>query len=68
MPFGIKNGPTAFARAIFMAMERFIPESMATYIDDLTVSSGSFEEFATSIPPTPRSQFQATRWESNLAT
>lgn len=38
MPFGIVNGPSTFARAIYWAMEPFLGDFLSTYIDDITIS------------------------------
>ena len=44
MPFGIVNGPSTFARAIYLAMQEFLGEFVSTYIDDITIYSKTFEE------------------------
>lgn len=44
MPFGVKNGPACFSRAIYLAMQEFLGVCVTTYIDDATVYSRSFEE------------------------
>jgi hypothetical protein len=43
MPFGIINGPSTFSRAIYLAMQDFIGDFVATYIDDTTVYSDNVE-------------------------
>ncbi|KAG1119462.1 hypothetical protein G6F61_009915 [Rhizopus arrhizus] len=43
MPFGVKNGPSTFARAIYLALQQFIPEQVVAYMDDVTVFSSDFE-------------------------
>ena len=44
MPFGITNGPSTFARAIYLAMQEFLSQFVSTYIDDITIYSKSFEK------------------------
>jgi hypothetical protein len=39
MPFGIINGPSTFSRAIYLAIQRFIGQFVATYVDDITIYS-----------------------------
>ena len=44
MPFGIKNGPATFSRAIFLALEKFMPEFVMAYMDDVTIFSSDFDK------------------------
>lgn len=44
MPFGVINGPATFSRAIYLALQDFIPSFCQAYIDDCTVFSSSFED------------------------
>lgn len=44
LPFGILNGPSTFSRCIYLALQEFIPEFCAVYIDDCQIFSSSFEE------------------------
>lgn len=44
MPFGVVNGPSTFSRAIYLALQEFIPEFCVAYIDDCTVFSSNFND------------------------
>lgn len=44
MPFGVINGPSCFSRAIYMAMQGYLNDFVATYIDDVVIYSWDFDE------------------------
>jgi len=43
MPLGLKNAPSIFARAIWLAFKDYVVDFLVTYLDDLNVASEDFE-------------------------
>ena len=44
MPFGLRNAPSAFQRAMQVVLNKFPRGNVIVYIDDVLVMSGTFEE------------------------
>lgn len=49
VPFGVLNGPSAFSRCVYLAIQPFIDKFATNYLDDVTLYAKSKEEHMTHI-------------------